>query len=182
MALAAEDEAAFSEFVVARSAGLLRTASLLAGDPYGGEDLLQTALLKTYLAWPRIRDRAAVESYVRRTMVTTVTSWRRRRWRGEISAERLPEPANDDSGLSLAERLDLWTALRTLTPRQRAVIVLRFYEDLPEAEIARVLGCSPGTVKSQCSKGLAKLRQRHRGEPGQPTSIPDGSVAEGGTR
>lgn len=153
-----EDE--FREFVAARSSALLRTAYLLAGDWATAEDLLQTALTKTYLAWKRLGQIEAVEPYARRVLVNTSTSWWRRRWHGERPTEFIPErPAPDQ----LEERLDrdvLWRHVKALPVRQRAVLVLRFYEDMSEAQTAALLDISPGTVKSQTSRALGTLRQR----------------------
>jgi RNA polymerase sigma-70 factor (sigma-E family) len=157
---AKEQDRAFCDFVAARSRALMRTAYLLTGDHHQAEDLLQTSLTKTYLAWGRIRDEGAVEAYVRQTMVTTHTSWWRRRWRGETPTAVLPDGAYDDGLAGSDERARLWAHLRGLPARQRAVVVLRFYEDLSEAEIARLLSCSPGTVKSQAHRALSTLRQR----------------------
>jgi RNA polymerase sigma-70 factor (ECF subfamily) len=153
-------EAQFTEFVTARSRALLGTAYLLSGDRQRAEDLVQTALLKTYLAWPRLRDTRAVEAYVRRTMVTTSISWSRRRWRGELSTGSLPEPAHADRTADVDGRAELWPHLAALPARQRAVLVLRFYEDLTEPQVAEQLGCSVGTVKSQTHRALATLRAR----------------------
>jgi RNA polymerase sigma-70 factor, ECF subfamily len=157
-----EDE--FREFVTARSAALLRTAYLLAGDWATAEDLLQTALTKTYLAWKRLGQIDAVEPYARRVLVNTATSWWRRRWHGERPTEVLPERAAVDR---LDEQLDrdvLWKHVKALPTRQRAVLVLRFYEDMSEAQTAALLNISPGTVKSQSSRALSTLRQRLAGE------------------
>jgi RNA polymerase sigma-70 factor (sigma-E family) len=145
----------FDAFVLARSGRLLRTAYLLTQDYALAEDLLQTALAKVWFAWSRI-DGGDPEPYVRKVLVNTYSTWWRRRWNGEQPTEELPESAGPD-GLA-AERTDLWRALRQLPRRQRAVVVLRYYEDLSEAETARILGCSAGTVKSQTSKAFAKLR------------------------
>lgn len=149
----------FRSYVAARSPALMRTAYALTGNRADAEDLLQTALAKTYLAWDRIREREALDGYVRRVMVNTQTSFWRRRRVDEHPTGELPERS---SGRDATADLDLhdalWTALAGLPKRQRAMLVLRYYEDLSEAEIARVLGCSPGTVKSQASKGMAKLR------------------------
>jgi RNA polymerase sigma-70 factor, ECF subfamily len=155
-----ERDDAFTAFVAARSSSLLRTAYLLTGDHGLAEDLLQTALTKTYLAWARIRDRDAVEAYVRQTMITTQTSWWRRRWHGEMPTETLPESTYDAATATSDERVRVFPHLLALPARQRAVVVLRYYEDLPEAEIARLLGCTPGTVKSQAYRALATLRER----------------------
>jgi RNA polymerase sigma-70 factor, ECF subfamily len=154
-----EDE--FIGFVGARSPALLRTAFLLTGDRGHAEDLVQTALAKTYAAWPRIRDVGAVEAYVRRTMLTTYMSWRRRRhWFAERPTEDLPEIAVAAGPEDLLGGEELWAALRGLSPMQRAVLVLRFGEDLPVEEVARLLDLPIGTVKSHSSRGLTALRAR----------------------
>jgi len=151
----------FDEFVAARSTGLLRTAYLLTRDHALAEDLLQTSLTKAWFAWSRIEDRP--EPYVRKILVNTYASWWRRRWNGEQAYAEPPEPPTpSDSGPGsygeVDQRNDLWDAMGRLPRRQRAVVVLRFVEDLSEAETARLLGVSTGTVKSQTSKALAKLR------------------------
>ena len=143
----------FDTFVAASSRRLLATAYLLTGDHGRAEDLLQTALAKTWLVWARVE---TPEPYVRRTMVNTYASWWRRRWRDERPTDDLPDSAHVEEG---ADQVDVWVALRRLPRGQRAVLVLRFYEDLTEVETAQVLGCSVGTVKSQSAKGLAKLRR-----------------------
>jgi RNA polymerase sigma-70 factor (sigma-E family) len=150
---------AFEEFVVARSQRLLRTAYLLTRDHALAEDLLQTALAKAWSSWHRIE--ADPESYVRRILVNTFATWWRRRWNGELPTEELPEPSAHHArqgGDDMAESTDLWAAVGRLPKRQRAVVVLRFYEDMSEAATADLLGISPGTVKSQTAKALAKLR------------------------
>jgi RNA polymerase sigma-70 factor (ECF subfamily) len=154
---AAEQE--FREFVAARSAALQRTAYLLVGDWGLAEDLVQTALIKTYLAWHRISDSAAVESYARKVLANTATRWWRRRWRGERPAAFLPDrPVANEADESWVEHDRVWRVILTLPVRQRAVLVLRFYEDLTEAETARLLDVSVGTVKSHMSRALAALR------------------------
>ncbi|MET7961129.1 SigE family RNA polymerase sigma factor [Micromonospora zamorensis] len=153
-------EEQFREFVAARSAALLRTAYLLTGDWATAEDLLQTALTKTYLAWKRLGGIEAVEPYARRVMVNTSTSWWRRRWHGERPTEVLPERAGVDEIEQQLDRDLLWRHLRELPNRQRAVLVLRYYEDMSEAQTAAMLDISPGTVKSQSSRALATLRRR----------------------
>ena len=146
------DMTGFDEFVAARSTALLRTAYLLTHDHALAEDLVQTALAKAWQSWRRIE--GAPEPYVRRILVTTYATWWRRRWNGEQPAAELPEtPVADADG-----HPDLWTAMARLPRRQRAVIVLRYFDDLTEAETAQLLECSVGTVKSQTSKALAKLR------------------------
>ncbi|MFC0004756.1 SigE family RNA polymerase sigma factor [Micromonospora siamensis] len=160
--MAARDplEEEFREFVAARSAALLRTAYLLAGDWATAEDLLQTALTKTYLAWKRLGGIEAIEPYARRVLVNTSTSWWRRRWHGERPTEVLPERAGTDEIEQQLDRDVLWRHLSALPARQRAVLVLRFYEDLSEAQTAALLEISPGTVKSQTSRALGTLRRR----------------------
>ncbi|MET7707231.1 SigE family RNA polymerase sigma factor [Micromonospora sp. NPDC005413] len=153
-------EEQFREFVAARSAALLRTAYLLTGDWATAEDLLQTALTKTYLAWKRLGGIEAVEPYARRVMVNTSTSWWRRRWHGERPTEVLPERAGVDEIEQQLDRDLLWRHLKELPNRQRAVLVLRYYEDMSEAQTAAMLDISPGTVKSQASRALATLRRR----------------------
>jgi RNA polymerase sigma-70 factor (sigma-E family) len=148
----------FSDYAVARSAALLRTAYLLTGNRADAEDLLQTTLAKTYLAWDRIRDHEAIDGYVRRTMVNTQTSfWRRKKPESlyDEPPERPGRDAHADSDLHDA----LWTALARLGRKQRAILVLRYYEDLSEADTAALLGISVGTVKSTTSRALAALRQ-----------------------
>jgi RNA polymerase sigma-70 factor (sigma-E family) len=148
-------EDGFDGFVAARSSGLLRTAYLLTRDHALAEDLLQTALAKAWFAWDRIDQDP--EAYVRRILVNTFASWWRRKWNGEQAHADPPEPEPGPAADG-ADRHDLWTAMGRLPRRQRAVVVLRFVEDLTEAETARLLGVSVGTVKSQTSKALAKLR------------------------
>ncbi len=147
------DEAEFDAFVVARSPALLRTAYLLTQNEGLAEDLLQTALTKSWFAWRRID--GPPEPYVRRVLVTTSASWWRRRWTRETPTETLPERPSPDGNET---DQDLWEALGHLPPRQRAVVVLRYLEDRTEVETARLLDCSVGTVKSQCAKAMAKLR------------------------
>ena len=146
----------FSEFVLARQAALLRTAYLLTGHAQDAEDLVQTTLVKVVPQWRRIRDDP--EAYVRRVMVNeNISRWRRRRWR-EQSADVLPELLA--SGPDHAELIAVRDALATLAPRQRAVLVLRYYDGLSEADIATTLGIAPGTVKSLTSQAITALRDR----------------------
>lgn len=151
----------FSTYVRARGPVLLRTARSLTANPADAEDLLQTALTKTYLAWERIEDHRALDGYVRRALVNTRTSqWRKRRV-DEFACEELPEPdpvPGPDPAEQQAVRDALWRAVLKLPARQRAMVVLRYYEDLSEAQTAEVLGVSVGTVKSAVSRALAKLR------------------------
>lgn len=146
----------FDDFVAARSPALLRTAYLLTRDHALAEDLLQTALSKAWFAWGRIAENP--EGYVRKILVNTYSGWWRRKWRGEQPTGDLPEQPGRDTADSSAVRHDLSAAVGRLPRRQRAVVVLRYFEDLSEAETADLLGCSRGTVKSQLSKALTKLR------------------------
>jgi RNA polymerase sigma-70 factor (sigma-E family) len=150
------ETATFDEFVAARSRALLRTAYLLTHDHALAEDLLQTSLTKAWFAWKRIDGEP--EPYVRKILVNTYASWWRRKWNGEQPTDTLPERGAEAEESSTGERTDLWTAMERLPRRMRAVIVLRYFEDLTEAQTADLLGCSVGTVKSQTSKALAKLR------------------------
>ena len=150
------DRRGFDEFVATRSRTLLRTAYLLTGEHALAEDLLQTALAKSWFAWGRID--GPPEPYVRRVLVTTYATWWRRKWIGERPAAALPEVAAPEL-TSVEDRDALWRALGTLPRRQRAVVVLRYYEDLSEADTATALGISKGTVKSQAAKALAALRR-----------------------
>jgi RNA polymerase sigma-70 factor (sigma-E family) len=157
----ADRDAEFTEYLNARQPSLLRTAYLLTGDRHQAEDILQTSLAKLYLAWHKVNDRSSVDAYVRRIMVNENNSLWRRGWKKrEYAAEHLPEgdPHHDsyDEGLGAA----LWQVVQTLPPKARAVVVLRYYEQLSETETADVLGISVGTVKSQCSRALASLRDR----------------------
>ena len=146
----------FDGFVVGRTDRLLRTAYLLTRDHALAEDLLQTALTKAWTAWSRIE--TDPEPYVRKILVNTYATWWRRKWTGERPTEVLPETTRTNEIDTHADRRDLWTALGRLPRRQRAAVVLRYYEGLSEAETAEVLGCTVGTVKSSTSRALAKLR------------------------
>ncbi|GAB3766254.1 RNA polymerase sigma-70 factor (sigma-E family) [Nocardioides ginsengisegetis] len=148
----------FSEFAHACAPSLLRTAYLVAGDHQLAQDLLQEALVKTLLAWPRLHDRDNLEAYTRRIIVTTSISWRRRRSFHERPTEALPERPGTDPTQALVDHEAVIAALRALAPRQRAAIVLRYYQDLTEAQTAEAMGCSIGAVKSQVSVGLTRLR------------------------
>ncbi len=146
-----------ADFVRGRGQALQRTAYLLTGDWALAEDLVQTALARSWPAWGRIRH-ADPEGYVRTVLVNTHSSWWRRRWRGEVPTVTLPERPAADGNAGLHERPTLQAALLRLPPRQRAVVVLRFYEDLSESATADLLGITTGTVKSTTSKALARLR------------------------
>jgi RNA polymerase sigma-70 factor (sigma-E family) len=149
-------EATFETWVAARTAALMRTAYLLTGDWQRAEDLLQTALMRCYPRWERIDD---PEAYVRRTLVVTYAGWRRRRWTGEVPGPLPERPDVTDAHAAADARTDALRLLASLPPRQRAVVVLRYYEGLSESEIAAVLGVSTGTVKSQAARALARLRR-----------------------
>jgi RNA polymerase sigma-70 factor (sigma-E family) len=174
----------FREFVTSRSPALLRTAYLLGGDWATAEDLLQVALTKTYLAWLRLGTIEAIEPYTRRVLVNTATSWWRRRWHGERPTEVLPDAPAPDGLDERLERDRLWRHVTALPARQRAVLVLRFYEDQSEAETARLLGVSIGTVKSQCARALASLRARLAMEGIEPAAglPPAGRLSRGARR
>jgi RNA polymerase sigma-70 factor (sigma-E family) len=152
----------FSSYVKARQPVLLRTARSLTANASDAEDLLQTALTKTYVAWDRIEDHRALDGYVRRALLNTRTSQWRKRKVDEFVCDELPEP----EGLPIADPAEeqalhdaMWRAIMKLPARQRAMVVLRYYEDLSEAETAAALGISTGTVKSQAARALAALRR-----------------------
>lgn len=148
----------FEEFVTARTPGLSRVAFLLTGDHHLAEDLLQVALSQVASRWPEVRN-GNPEAYVRRCLVNELTSWRRRRRYHERPVESAVDTADPtDVATSVVRRLVVGRALAQLTPRQRAVLVLRFFEDLSEADTAEIMGVSVGTVKSQTSHALARLR------------------------
>jgi len=144
--------------VTTRSGSLLRSAYLLTGNRADAEDLVQAALAKTYLAWDRIEDRRALDGYVRRAMINTHISWWRRRRLEEYPTDELPDQvvADHASASDLAETLR--RAVDRLPQRMRAAVVLRYFEDMTEAEVADALGVSLGTVKSTVSRAVAKLR------------------------
>ncbi|MGA8257232.1 MAG: SigE family RNA polymerase sigma factor [Nocardioides sp.] len=161
MSKQARKDAEFTAYLQARQPSLLRTAYLLTGDRQTAEDIMQTSLAKLYLAWDKVRDRDSVDAYLRRIMVNENNSLWRRGWKKrEHATEVLPEgdPHHDDydDGRDAA----LWTVVQSLPPKARAVVVLRYYEQMSEAETADALGISLGTVKSQCSRAIAALRER----------------------
>jgi RNA polymerase sigma-70 factor (sigma-E family) len=157
----------FDAFVHARLSALLRFAHALTGDPHTAADLVQDALERTGLRWDRIERQGDPEGYVRRAIVNGRTS-RWRKHRRETLVECVPDRRTSYDAPHHDEQL--WQLLATLPPRQRAVLVLRYYEDLSEAQIAATLGCAPGTVKSQSSKALAKLRGQLAPPPAAPTA------------
>jgi RNA polymerase sigma-70 factor (sigma-E family) len=150
----------FAAWMAARQTALVRTAYLLTGSQQAAEDLVQTTLTKLYLAWDRISDRQHVDAYARRALVNEHRStWRRSSRRLEVLSAAPPERGHEPAAYD-GDREAVWRFVQGLPPRQRAVIVLRYYEDLSEAETADLLGISTGTVKSQASRALASLRDR----------------------
>jgi RNA polymerase sigma-70 factor (sigma-E family) len=169
-----EDAEDFRQFMAARSAALLRTAYLLTGDRGHAEDLVQNALTKTYRHWGTVRRSGVPEAYVRRILVNERNSrWRRERSRAREVVGDVPDRPGGDEAQAYADRDELWQALQAMPPRTRAVLVLRYWEDLSEAQTADLLGCTVGTVKSQASRGLRKLAEVLSG---------DGTPTTGGTR
>ena len=162
----------FAELVHACWAGLYRTAYLMLGDAAEAEDLVQTALAKTYASWRKVRSLEAAPGYARTTMVNTAASWfRKKGWRNEHPTSELPEVAHESDPTTRTTVLD---ALTQLPPRQRAVIVLRYYEDLSVAQVASTLGVTEGTVKSQSSAAIDRLRTL-LGDP-DLTALPIGAT------
>lgn len=149
----------FESYVLARQRSLLRSAYLLTGDVHGAEDLVQAALLKAWSRWSRVADMDDPDAYVRKVLVNTFFTWRRRRWHQEMPTAQVPQTVVDDPTEPVAEELWVWSRLQVLTPRQRAVVVLRFYEDLSQEQVAGLLGCGVGAVKTHCSRALEKLRR-----------------------
>src|SRR5215217_5527053 len=162
--MGARDEAGFEEFVARRSRDLMHTALLLTRDRGHAEDLLQTALAKAYRRWSRIEQEDPY-AYVRRTLVTSAASWRRLRSTQEIVSLPSLDPAGPDTTDGVAEQDQMTAALSELPPRMRAVLVLRYAEDLSEAATAELMGCSVSTVRSQTVRGLARLRGVLRSGP-----------------
>ena len=154
------DDDGYSEFVAARWTALHRLAYLLTASKPAAEDLLQTALMKTYASWPRVSAMEAPDAYVRKLIVNTLISERRRPWWArESPREDPPETAVDPADTDVLNHELLWPLICALPDRQRAVVVLRYYEDLSEEEIADVLGCARGTVKSHAFDALRSLRR-----------------------
>ncbi|WP_461035805.1 SigE family RNA polymerase sigma factor [Streptomyces mayteni] len=149
----------FDEFVAARWPALLHLARLLTGgDRHRAEDLVQESLVKLWFVWPKVAE-GAPEAYVRKVMVRAAARSARRRWWGERPTERLPEtPVPGDVSTTVAERSRLEAALGRLPAKQRAAVVLRYYQDLPEGQVAAALGCPVGTARSHVSRGVARLR------------------------
>lgn len=154
------DEQEFAEYFAAKRDFVRRSAFLLCGDWHRADDLAQTAFVALHRKWSRIRDRASVDAYLRKTLVRAAIDESRRPWRRERQVDRLPEPEPGGTRLDdqVATRTDLINALRAVPPKQRAVLVLRYFEGLDVAAVAAAMGCSEGNVKSQTARGLAKLR------------------------
>jgi len=155
----AADEAEFKAYAAARMRDLRRTAFLLSGDWHHADDVVQTVFTKLYVNWDKVQRHDRLDGYVR-TMLVRATFDRRRRmsWRRELSSAGPPETPTVTAS-SVEDRLVLFDALAKMPPRQRAVVVLRFWQDLDVTETAHLLGCTEGTVKSQTARGLAKLRE-----------------------
>ena len=156
----ADTDEEFTAYVAASAVRMRRTAYLLCGDWQRAEDALQAALVKLYLSWDRMRARAreALDAFVRTTLVRGLIDEHRRLWSRVHVQAALPDRAAAEP-LPVEERLTVRDALAKVAPRQRAVLVLRFYEDCDVAETARLIGCTEGTVKSQTARGLARLRE-----------------------
>lgn len=154
------DEQEFAEYFAAKRDFVRRSAFLLCGDWHRADDLAQTAFVALHRKWSGIRERGAVDAYLRKTLVRAAIDESRRPWRRERQMEQLPEPAPSGGRLDdqVATRADLINGLRDVPPKQRAVLVLRYFEGLDVAAVAKALGCSEGNVKSQTARGLANLR------------------------
>ncbi|WP_353507849.1 SigE family RNA polymerase sigma factor [Intrasporangium sp.] len=152
----------FTDYVKAREQALARLAYLLTGDRDAAEDLLQNALAKCYRNWERVRGVEQPDAYVRRILINERNSrWRRIVRRADSASSHVLEvhdPPAPPAAVDAAESLDLWRHVQALPRQQRAVLVLRYYEDLTEAQTAQILGCSLGTVKSHTSRALAAMR------------------------
>jgi RNA polymerase sigma-70 factor (sigma-E family) len=160
----------FTDYVAARGGALERFAFVLAGDADLAQDLVQTALLKAYRRWRWVSRADHPDAYVRRIITTSYLDWRRRRSNAEAPSDPLPDRAGPDLAEGVADRDQLRRALATLTPRQRAVLVLRHYEGLDDRAIAALLRCGEVSVRSHASRGLQRLR-----ESLDPTTLPGGS-------
>ncbi|MFF4490476.1 SigE family RNA polymerase sigma factor [Streptomyces sp. NPDC001544] len=153
----------FEEYVRTRHAALLRSARRLVADPFDAQDLLQIALVRTYLRWDGIADKQLADAYLRRVMINTRTEWWRARRLEELPTEQLPDTSIEDPAEQQTDRQLLMDLLKTLTPQQRSVVVLRHWEQMTIQETAAALRMAPGTVKSTLHRALARLRQElHR--------------------
>lgn len=154
-----DDLESFRHFVETSRGSLLLSARRLVPDPALAEDLVQTALERTFASWDKIRAVEAAGAYCRRTMLTTCITWRRRRWSVELPTGELPDAPEDDLAYRVDDAIALSAALGRLSQRCRLVVLLRYVEDLPEAQVAELLGCSVTSVRSAAVRGLAKLRE-----------------------
>jgi RNA polymerase sigma-70 factor (sigma-E family) len=155
-----DNDLEFADWMAARQVALVRTAYLLTGSQHAAEELVQATLTRLYLAWDRIKDHHHIDAYARRALLNEHRSrWRHANRRPEVLSGSLPETGHQVAEYD-GQREVVWRFVQGLPPRQRAVIVLRYYEDLSEAETAELLGISTGTVKSQASRALAALRER----------------------
>ncbi|RGC66504.1 RNA polymerase sigma-E factor [Micromonospora sp. MW-13] len=151
----------FEEYVGSRGPALLRLARLLTGDEHRAEDLTQDVLARAYVHWRKIAGADRPDVYVRRMLVNANNSWWRRRSSRELAVDTFAEQAQrGDLGGEAADRDEMWRLIRALPDRQRAVLALRYYEDLDDATIAQILDCSPVTVRSHAMRALAHLRVR----------------------
>ena len=149
----------FEDWLAAREGALQRTAHLLTGDVHSGQDLVQASLAKLYLAWDRVRTADNIDAYARAVLVNEFrSSWRSKSRRPELVVATLPDTPAAETPAYDGSRDAVWRFVCSLPPKQRAVVVLRFYEQLTEAEIADLMGISVGTVKSQSSRAIASLR------------------------
>lgn len=157
-----QDEQAFVDFATGAARSLRRTAYLMTGDWHRADDVVQNALVKLYVAWPRLTRSEGFPTYARRAVVTSAIDEGRRPWRRERSDDQAgaTEPDHHDRMGEVDDRLLVVAALAELPPRQRATVVLRYYDELSVEETAEVLGCTTGTVKSQTARGLDTLRER----------------------
>lgn len=152
----------FDDFVLSRGSALVRFALALTGEIPLAEDITQSVLGRAFGRWGRIAGLDRPEAYVKRMIVNEHLSWRRRRASRDLPMAHLPDSGVPDAGQALVDRDATWRLLATLPKRQRAVLVLRFYEGLPDGQIAELLGCAPSTVRSQASRALASLRESLR--------------------
>ncbi|MFI9809506.1 SigE family RNA polymerase sigma factor [Streptomyces sp. NPDC052301] len=177
----------FEEYVRTRHDALLRSARRLVGDPLDAQDLLQTALLRTYPRWDRIADKHLADAYLRRVMINTRTEWWRAQKLQELASAQLPDTSVEDTAGQHADRALLMEIIKTLAPQQRAVVVLRHWEQMSTNETAAALGMAPGTVKSTLHRALAQLRQELQhwdpdsaspaaGTANPPTESPTGTI------
>lgn len=154
-----QDEAEFMRWAQARRHALRRLAFGLSTDWHLADDLVQETLTRIYAAWPRLARRGELDAYARKVLVNAFLANLRRPWRREVATDELPEPRTPGGDGAQLERIELIAALRSVPPGQRAVLALRFLEDLSVEQTAQLLDCQPGTVKSQTSRGLATLRE-----------------------